>query len=127
MNETIHPDSLSDVPWPTSGERTRVPDTSMLPGTEKAPPPAVGVLKHAVQGAHDTIDCLAESAAPAVQKLGESVSAAEEALRAKADQLRETRDAWAEGLRSTVRDNPLAAVAATLAVGAVVSRLIRSR
>lgn len=94
MNETVHSDSLSDVPWPTSGERMRVPDVSMPP--------------------------------PGVRPLEESVSAAGEALHAQADSLRETRDAWADGLRSTVRDHPLAAVAAALAVGATISRLNRA-
>ena len=56
MNETIHPDSKSDVPWSTHEARVRVPDTSMLPGSEKAPPAAVGLLNQAVQGAHDNID-----------------------------------------------------------------------
>jgi ElaB/YqjD/DUF883 family membrane-anchored ribosome-binding protein len=125
MNETIHPDGASDVPWPTSDHRVPVPDTSMLPGSEKAPPAAVGLLKNAVQGAHDTIDRLADGAAPAVQRLGESVSAAAQALSVRTDQLRETRDAWVEGVRSTVRDNPLASVAAALALGAVIARITR--
>jgi hypothetical protein len=38
----------------------------MLPDSEKAAPAAVGLLKQAVQGAHDTIDRLADSATPAV-------------------------------------------------------------
>jgi hypothetical protein len=125
MNETIHPDSASAVPWPTGDHRLQVSDTSMLPGSEKAPPAAVGLLKNAVQGAHDTIDRLADSAAPAVRQLGESVAAAGETLHAKADQLRETRDEWVEGVRSTVRSNPLASVAAAFALGALIARIIR--
>lgn len=42
MNQNHHPDSVSDVPWPTSDHRMRVPDTSMLPGSENAPTPAAG-------------------------------------------------------------------------------------
>jgi hypothetical protein len=72
----------------TSDHRAHVPDTSMLPGTEKAPPAAVDLLNHAVQGAHDIIDRLADSAAPAMRQLGENISAAEDALHAKTDQLR---------------------------------------
>jgi hypothetical protein len=102
-----------------------VPDTSMLPGSEKAPPAAIGVLNDAVQGAHDTIDRLADRAAPAVRQLGESVAAVGETLQAKTDQLREKRDVWVEGARGTVRRNPLAAVAAALALGAVIARITR--
>jgi hypothetical protein len=67
MNETILPDSTSDVPSPNSDHRERVPDPSMLPGSEKAPPAAVDLLNHAVRGAHGTIDRFADSAAPAVR------------------------------------------------------------
>jgi ElaB/YqjD/DUF883 family membrane-anchored ribosome-binding protein len=78
-----------------------------------------------VHGAHDTIDRLADTAAPHVQRLQEGVSAATEAMQSRAGQLRETGDEWAEGLRNTVRENPLAALAAALAVGMVVARLTR--
>lgn len=125
MNETLHPDSSSDVPWPTTDHRVRVPDTSMLPGSEKAPPAAVGMLKLAVQGAHDTIDRVADSAAPAVRQLGDSVAAAEEALHAKTDQLRDTGDAWVESMRTTVRSKPLVSVAAAFALGALIARITR--
>lgn len=125
MNETPYPGNASTVPWPTSDQRMPVPDTSMLPGSEKAPPEAVGMLKSAVQGAHDTIDRLADRAAPAVRQRGDSVSAAEDALHSKAAQLRESRDAWVAGARTTVRGNPLVCVAAALALGAVIARLTR--
>jgi ElaB/YqjD/DUF883 family membrane-anchored ribosome-binding protein len=125
MNQTTHPEATSDVPWPTSGQRMRVPDTSLLPGSETAPPAAVGVLKDAVQGAHDTIDRLADRAEPAVRQLGESVAAAGETLHAKTHQLRETRDAWVEDARSTVRARPLVCIAAAFALGAVIARLAR--
>ena len=58
-------------------------------------------------------------------QLGESVSSAVETLHAKTDRLRETRDEWVEGVRSTVRSNPLASVAAALALGAVIARVGR--
>lgn len=125
MNDITQPDSPSDRPWPAGTPLVRVPDTSMLPGSEKAPPAAVGLLKNAVQGAHETIDRLANSAAPAVRQLGDSVAAAGETLHAKTDQLREQRDEWAEGMRSAVRSNPLAAVAAALALGIVIARISR--
>ena len=125
MNENTHSDGASDVPWPTSDHRVRVPDTSMLPGSEKAAPALVGLLNHAGQGAYETIDRLADSAAPAAQQLGERVSAAGNALHAKTDQLRDTRDEWVESVRTTVRRNPLASIAAAIALGAVIARITR--
>lgn len=125
MDSTLPPGSASEVPWPTHETRVRVPDTSMLPGSEKAPPAAVGLLKQAVHGAHDTVDRLADRAAPAVRQLGEGLAAAEVALHAKTDQLRETGDAWAESARSTVRAKPLACVTGAFVLGVVLARLTR--
>lgn len=114
MNQTTYPDRSSDVPWLDGEDPVRVPDTSMLPGSEKAPPAALGLLKTAVQGAHHTIDRFANRAAPAVRKAGDRVAAAGA-----------TRDEWVEVARGTVRKNPLACVAAALALGAVIARIIR--
>jgi ElaB/YqjD/DUF883 family membrane-anchored ribosome-binding protein len=125
MNDTIHPGSLSDVPWPTGNHRVRVPNTSMLPGSEKATTSVVGLLNNTVQGAHNTIDRLADSAAPAAQQLGAQVSAAADAMHAKTDRLRDTRDEWVEGARSTVRGSPLVSIAAAFALGAVIARINR--
>jgi ElaB/YqjD/DUF883 family membrane-anchored ribosome-binding protein len=96
-----------------------------MPKSENAAQAADGMLKDAVQGAHTTIDRLADRAEPAVQQLGERVSAAGDALHAKADQLRETGDAWAESARTTVRDNPLVAIAAAVTLGLLIARITR--
>ncbi len=125
MNETIRPDGASDVPWLTSDRRVRVPDTSMLPGSEKAAPAVVGMLNHAVQGAHDTIDRIADGAAPAARQIGERVSAAGDALQAKTGQLRDARDEWVESVRTTVRGSPLVTIVAALALGALIARITR--
>jgi hypothetical protein len=125
MNETTHLDGASDVPWPPSDLRLRAPDPSMLPGSENAPSAVVGLLNHAVQGAHETIDRLADSAAPAAQQLGERVSAAGDALHAKTDQLRDTGNEWVESVRTTVRSNPLVSIAAAILLGAVMARITR--
>jgi ElaB/YqjD/DUF883 family membrane-anchored ribosome-binding protein len=124
MNETNTRDSATNAPWPTVDQRA-VPNTSMLPGSEKAPRPAVGMLRSAVQGAHETLDRLADSATPVVRHLGESVAAAGETLHAKTDQMREARDEWVAGARSTVRKNPLACIAAALALGALIAHMTR--
>jgi hypothetical protein len=97
----------------------------MLPASEKSAPAVVDILNSAVQGAHDTIDHIADSVAPAAQQLGERVSAAGDAMHAKTDQLRGTRDEWVESLRTTVRGNPLASMAAAVALGAVIARITR--
>lgn len=125
MNETIQTDRMSDVPWPTSDHRLPVPDTSMLPGSDNAPTPAIGLLKNAVQGAHDTIDRLADNAAPVARKIGESVSVAEESLHAKADAFRFKRDEWVDGMRTTVRSKPLTSIVVAAALGAMIARLTR--
>jgi hypothetical protein len=125
MNETLHLDGASDVPMPTPDPKIRVPDTSMLPGSEPPETAVVGLLNHAVQGAHETIDRLADSAAPAAQQLDERISAAGDALHAKTDQLRGTRDEWVESVRSTVRSKPLACLAAAIALGVVIARITR--
>jgi hypothetical protein len=125
MNDASHSSSASDSLWSSGDRDVRVPDTSMLPGSEKAPPAAVGLLKSAAQGAHDTIDRLADRATPAVRQLGESVAAAGVTLHAQTDQLRERRDAWAESVRGTVRRNPLGSIVAAVVFGAVLARITR--
>ena len=76
-----------------------------------------------VQGAHETVDRLAETAAPHVQRLTEGVEHASETLSARADQARDVGDEWAESLRTTVRENPLAAIATALVAGVLIARL----
>lgn len=88
-----------------------------------APAASEDLLGRVVQGAHETIDRLAERAAPHVHRLQEGVSTTQESLQARAGQLRDTGDEWAESLRCTVRDNPLAAVATALAVGVLIAKL----
>ena len=113
MNDLNSPTDAPDPAWTDSEQRLRVPDTSMLPGSEKAPPPAVQLLKQAVRGAHDSIDRLAQTVTPTVRKLGESVSAAEEALQAKSEQWRETGDAWVDGKLTLPLLSPMRSTAGT--------------
>jgi len=46
-------------------------------------------------------------------------------LNHRGEQVRDMGDEWAESLRATVRENPLAAVAAAVALGLLVARLTR--
>jgi hypothetical protein len=95
-------------------------------GLSSAPSsPATGVIDRVVRGAHDTIDRLAESATPQVQRLEAGVNDANGALHAKADQMRGMGEAWTASVRGTVRDKPLSAVAAALVIGALVARIAR--
>jgi hypothetical protein len=104
-DESIQRESTADAPWTAYEHEVRVPNTSLLPGSEKAPPPAVKLLRKAVSRAHSSLDRLAVGATPAVQQLGEKVS----------------------DLGSKVRSNPLVSVAAAVALGALIARMTRRR
>ena len=95
-----------------------------LPSSNTASPQE-DVLTRVVQGAHETIDRMAETAAPHVQRLQKSVSATGELLHDRTDHAREVSEEWAETLRGTVRDHPFAAVATALALGVLIARITR--
>ena len=111
--------------WLGVSDPMPVPNTSMLPPADEAALVGDDMLKRVVQGAHASIDRLAEGVAPTVRQLEGSVSRAENALRAGTDQIRETRDEWSESLRATVRKNPLASLVGALAIGALIARITR--
>lgn len=127
MNETTRLPTPTNASWPNRADRTSVPETSLLPGSEKAPPAALGVLDHAVQGAHDTIDRFADSAEPTVRHLGQGLSAAGDAMHAQANRQRFVRDDLAEKARTSVRSNPLKWVAGAITLGAVLAHLLGVR
>ena len=110
MTHTTSPtDTPADGTWPGREHHVPVADTSMLPGTETAPPAAVSALHRAAQGAHRTIDRLADSAAPKVRHLSQTVGAC------------------TGSLRSTVRSNPLVSVLAAMVLGGLMSQIARPR
>ena len=125
MNETPDPANASDTRPSASEHRLWTPDATMRPDGTQAIPAAVSLLNHTVQGAHDTINRLADGAAPVAQHLDETASAAGRALHASTEQFRETRDEWSETLRSTVRRSPLACLTGALALGFVIARITR--
>lgn len=92
----------------------------MLSDPETAAPSAVGLLKHAVPGTHDTIDHCAYSETPAMRHLSDSPAAAQLALQVKTNPLSPARSAWFDSLHSPVHNNPLVSVAAAFALGPVV-------
>jgi len=112
------PDSMHSAPRSTH--------LSASPLQQADAPPAAGErLTRVVQGAHDTIDRLAGQAAPQLQRLEEGLAGAGHSLQDQAHRLRETGDQWTESLRGRVRDNPIAAMAAALALGVLIARLTR--
>jgi ElaB/YqjD/DUF883 family membrane-anchored ribosome-binding protein len=100
-------------------------DTGMGSTSPTTTRPQSDVLNRVVQGAHSAIDKLADTVAPHVQRLEQGVGSTSESLHLRADHAREVGEEWAENLRTSVRENPLAAVGIALAVGLLVSRLTR--
>jgi hypothetical protein len=86
---------------------TQVPNTSLLSDSEKLAPVAADTLDKAVQGAHNAVDRLADRAVPTVRLMAQ------------------TGDAWTASARATVRAQPLIALLAAFAVGALVGRITR--
>jgi ElaB/YqjD/DUF883 family membrane-anchored ribosome-binding protein len=104
-------------PTPSALEGGPVPKAGGEPTSE--------LMDRVVQGAHKTIDRLAERAAPHVDRLRGGVQDASSLAHEKADDLTRLSDEWAESLRTTVREHPLAAVGTALALGLIVARLTR--
>jgi ElaB/YqjD/DUF883 family membrane-anchored ribosome-binding protein len=102
-------------------------DASSAPLNAQDPQPSATaeMMSRVVKGAHETLDHVAERASPALEQLERGLSQTGEALHGKAEAWRTTGDEWAESLRGSVREHPLAAVAAALAVGVVIARLAR--
>ncbi|MEO5735556.1 MAG: hypothetical protein ABIN96_00740, partial [Rubrivivax sp.] len=82
------------------------------------------MLSRVVKGAHETIDRLADTAAPHVHKLEDSLTTANVKAHSRASHAKDVGDEWAESLRCTVRENPLAALAAALALGVVIASIL---
>ncbi len=81
------------------------------------------VLDRVVRGAHDTVDRLAETVAPHVQRLSQGFGQAGDAMHSRAGEMRELGDEWTDSLRTTVREHPVAAVVTALALGVLLARL----
>jgi len=102
--------------------------SSNLSSTPNANSPAVHqqpLTDRMAQGAHHTIDRLAETAAPHIECMEEALAEATGHLKDQAQHVREKGDEWAEDLRTAVRRNPLSAVAAAMAIGALIARITR--
>jgi ElaB/YqjD/DUF883 family membrane-anchored ribosome-binding protein len=114
---------VAPTPAPVQ-EEDALSGTPLMPQDVHAPA-AGDLMTRVAKGAHDTIDQLAERATPQLAQLERGLSQAGGALHDKAESMRATGDEWAESLRSSVRDHPLGALAAALAVGVLIARIAR--
>lgn len=81
------------------------------------------MLDRVVRGAHETVDRLAETVAPHVQRLSQGFDQAGDTMHSRAGEMRDLGDEWTASLRTTVREHPVAAVVAALALGVLLARL----
>lgn len=100
--------------------------TAPTAGTEhRGSVPLEPKMQRVVEGAHHTIDRLADSAAPHVRRLQESLDTANERAHRGVEHAREQADVWAESMRGTVRSNPLGALVCAFGLGWLIGRLSR--
>jgi ElaB/YqjD/DUF883 family membrane-anchored ribosome-binding protein len=117
-------------PFPTS-------ETPPIGGTSSAVPPLGGtssattstmtadeMVNRAAETAHRAVDRVAEKAMPAVERVRSGVSEAATVLQARADQFGQLQERWVEESRSYVREHPFTSVAAALAAGMLLARLL---
>ena len=124
-NENPFPSSADAMPGAAGSAGGYGMSSSSGNGALSASSAPNDMLSKVVEKAHATIDRLAETAAPHVQRLSQGASSASDVLHDRAGQARELGDEWTESLRTTVRDNPLATVAAALALGVIIAKLSR--
>lgn len=122
--------STDRVTFPTAddaGFASSSHDPSLVEATraaaDKSAPPSGKLLGRIVDGAHQTIDKLAERAAPRVEQLEQTVQEANTALQQRAERARDVGDEWLESMRTSVREHPVAAVGVALAVGMLLARM----
>ena len=82
-------------------------------------------MERVVQSAHQAVDTLAAKAAPLVDRFSSKMDGASGQMHDRADQLTAMQEEWVESARTTVREHPLASLAAAVAVGMLLSRLSR--
>lgn len=82
-------------------------------------------MERVVQSAHQAVDTLAAKAAPLVDRFSSGLDGASGQMHDRADQLTAMQEEWVESARTTVREHPLASLAAAVAVGMLISRLSR--
>jgi ElaB/YqjD/DUF883 family membrane-anchored ribosome-binding protein len=99
---------------------------------------AKDTVNQAREGAHNTIDKMADAAAPAVESMAAgahrtveamagAASRATQTVGRKAEQFLNAEAQLVESSRTYVRDNPITSLAIALGIGYVLSRLLSSR
>ena len=86
-----------------------------------------GLVDRLMQGAHEAVDRVGSKAAPALEKLTESASAARQSLETKADKLATVQGEMLDSARTYVRDRPFTALAAAALIGALAVTMMRTR
>jgi ElaB/YqjD/DUF883 family membrane-anchored ribosome-binding protein len=86
-----------------------------------------GLVDRLVQGAHEAVDRVGGKAAPALEKLTESASAARQRLETKANQLATVQGEMLDSARTYVRERPFTALAAAAVIGALAASMMRNR
>ena len=115
-----------DLPFPTASSATPPGESTGGNGREAVESAATaarggsGAFERVVQGAHRTVDRLAETADGLREGMDDPDAAG--SLGERLDEFRALGDEWADSLRSTVREHPLAALAAAVAVGVIIAR-----
>ncbi len=116
---------MTQSPYPTDLSPSPSNDGTVDPGSNGATMRQQPLIDRMAQGAHHTIDRLAETAAPHLDRMDDALAGATGQLKERARQVREKGDEWTDDLRANIRRNPLTAVVAALAIGALVSRITR--
>lgn len=79
------------------------------------------------QSAHDAVDRIADKAGPAMERVRGSVSGMSDSMHARGEQFGAMQEQWLESCRSSVRENPLAAVGIAVVAGMVLSKIMSSK
>jgi len=86
-----------------------------------------GLADRLLQGAHEAVDRVGVRAAPTIERLSESASAARHALGNNANKLAALQGEMLDSARNYVRERPFTAIAAAALIGALAIGLMRSR
>jgi ElaB/YqjD/DUF883 family membrane-anchored ribosome-binding protein len=120
---------VTDDPLPTTdlGNTLPPPRNNDIASATNTSTAAAGsakpLLDSVVRTAHDAVDRVAAKAAPALERVVSGAQGATHAVQQRARDANDLSHEWADSLRATVRDHPLASLAVALAVGVLVSRL----
>jgi len=110
-----------------SPEFNPYPKTETAPsmgGTSSVAASTDDIVNRAAESAHRAVDRVAEKAAPAVERLKTGVDEATSALQARADQFGAMQERWVVESRNYVREHPFTSIAAALAAGMLLARLL---